>query len=155
MASERRGSAVVTGAAKRIGRAIALDLAAHGWGVAVHYGGSADEAEQLVAEILARGRHAVALQADLADEAQAAGLVGRAAERLGPVTLLVNNAAIFEHDLPLTADAASWQRHMAVNLRAPLVLTQGLLAQLLLPPMAIRPDKASRPTSSILSISGC
>jgi NAD(P)-dependent dehydrogenase (short-subunit alcohol dehydrogenase family) len=127
---ERRGSAVVTGAARRIGRAIALDLAAHGWDVAVHFGGSADEAAQVVAEIVARGRRAIALQADLADEAQAAVLLGRAAEQLGPVTLLVNNAAIFERDRPETADATSWQRHIAINLRAPLVLTQGLLAQL-------------------------
>jgi NAD(P)-dependent dehydrogenase (short-subunit alcohol dehydrogenase family) len=128
--SGTRGSALVTGAAKRIGRVIALDLAADGWDVAVHYGGSAGEAEQAVAEIAARGRRAVALQADLADEAEAAGLVGRAAERLGPITLLINNAAIFERDRPETADATSWQRHMAINLRAPLVLTQGLLAQL-------------------------
>lgn len=124
------GSALVTGAAKRIGRAIALDLAAHGWDVAVHYRGSAGEAEQVVAEIVARSRRAVALRADLADEAQVAGLVGRANERLGPVTLLVNSAAIFERDRPETADATSWQRHLAINLRAPLVLTQGLLAQL-------------------------
>jgi NAD(P)-dependent dehydrogenase (short-subunit alcohol dehydrogenase family) len=123
-------SALVTGAARRIGRAIARDLADHGWDVAVHHHTAADEARQLVHQIEASGRRAVALQADLAQEAEAAGLVARASERLGPISLLVNNAAIFEHDLPLTADAASWQRHMAINLRAPLVLTQGLLAQL-------------------------
>jgi NAD(P)-dependent dehydrogenase (short-subunit alcohol dehydrogenase family) len=123
-------AALVTGAARRIGRAIARDLAEHGWDVAVHHHTSAQEAGRLVGEIEASGRHAVALQADLAKEAEAAGLVTRACERLGPISLLVNNAAIFEHDLPLTADAASWQRHMAINLRAPLVLTQGLVAQL-------------------------
>jgi len=123
-------AALVTGAARRIGRAIARDLAAHGWDVAVHYHGSADEAGGLVGEIEASGRRAVALQADLAQEAEAAGLVARAYERLGSISLLVNNAAIFEHDLPRTADAVTWQRHMAINLRAPLVLTQGLLAQL-------------------------
>ena len=123
-------AALVTGAARRIGRAIALDLADHGWDLAVHHHRSADEAGRLVGEIEARGRRAVALQADLVQEAEAAGLVARACERLGPISLLVNNAAIFEHDLPRTADAASWQRHMAINLRAPLVLTQGLLAQL-------------------------
>jgi NAD(P)-dependent dehydrogenase (short-subunit alcohol dehydrogenase family) len=123
-------SALVTGAARRIGRAIARDLADHGWDVAVHHHTSADEARRLVGEIEAIGRRAVALQADLADEPQAAGLVARAFERLGPISLLVNNAGIFDHDLPRTADAASWQRHMAINLRAPLVLTQGLLAQL-------------------------
>jgi NAD(P)-dependent dehydrogenase (short-subunit alcohol dehydrogenase family) len=123
-------AALVTGAAKRIGRAIALDLAADGWDVAVHHHTAGDEAAQLVGEIEAGGRGAAALQADLADEAQTARLVAEAARRLGPLSLLVNNAAIFERDEPLTADAASWQRHMAINLRAPLVLTQGLLAQL-------------------------
>lgn len=121
---------MVTGAGKRIGRAIARDLAQHGWDVAVHHHSSADEAGRLVGEIEASGQRAVALQGDLAQEPEAAGLVARACEQLGPISLLVNNAAIFEHDLPLTADAASWQRHMAINLRAPLVLTQGLLAQL-------------------------
>lgn len=124
------GVALVTGAAKRIGRAIALDLAAAGWDVAVHYRGSGEAAAEVVAMIEAGGRRAVALSADLADEAQAAGLVAAAAAALGPVTLLVNNAAIFELDRPATADLRSWNRHMAINLRAPLVLTQGLLAQL-------------------------
>jgi NAD(P)-dependent dehydrogenase (short-subunit alcohol dehydrogenase family) len=132
-----RGSALVTGAATRIGRAIARDLAGHGWDVAVHHHTSADAARQLVGEIEAGGRRAVALAADLAQEAEAAGLVAAAAARLGPLTLLVNNAAIFAHDLPQTADAASWQRHMAINLRAPLVLTQGLVAQL--PPATAQP----------------
>jgi NAD(P)-dependent dehydrogenase (short-subunit alcohol dehydrogenase family) len=83
-----------------------------------------------VGEIEAGGGRAVALGADLAQEAEAAGLIDRAARALGPIALLVNNAAIFERDAPLTADADSWQRHMAINLRAPLVLTQGLAAQL-------------------------
>jgi NAD(P)-dependent dehydrogenase (short-subunit alcohol dehydrogenase family) len=125
-----RGSALVTGAATRIGRAIARDLAAHGWDVAVHHHTSVAAAQQLVGEIEAGGGRAVALAADLAREAEAAALVAAAAARLGPIALLINSAAIFQHDLPLTADAASWQRHMAINLRAPLVLTQGLLAQL-------------------------
>lgn len=128
--SETARTALVTGAAKRIGRAIALDLAAHGWDVAVHYRSSRAEAEQTVEEIARFGRRATALRADLADEDATAALIRRSADALGPVTLLVNNAAIFEPDRPLTADRERWQRHMAVNLRAPLVLTQGLLAQL-------------------------
>jgi NAD(P)-dependent dehydrogenase (short-subunit alcohol dehydrogenase family) len=123
-------SALVPGAARRIGRAIARDLADQGWNVAVHHHTSANEARLLVGEIEALGRRAVALQADLAKEAEAAALVPAASRRLGPISLLINSAAIFEHDLPRTADAASWQRHMAINLRAPLVLVQGLLAQL-------------------------
>jgi NAD(P)-dependent dehydrogenase (short-subunit alcohol dehydrogenase family) len=130
MAAKAPRVALVTGAARRIGRAIALELAADGWDVAVHHHTAGDQAAQLVCEIEAGGRRAAALQADLADEAQAARLVAEAAERLGPLALLVNNAAIFKRDQPLTSDAASWQRHMAINLRAPLVLTQGLVAQL-------------------------
>jgi NAD(P)-dependent dehydrogenase (short-subunit alcohol dehydrogenase family) len=122
--------ALVTGAARRIGRAIARDLAAHGWDVAVHYHSAREEALELVAQIEAGGRRAVALAADLGQEEAAAGLIGQAARALGPIELLVNNAAIFERDGPLSADADSWQRHMAINLRAPLVLAQGLVAQL-------------------------
>ena len=124
------GAALVTGAAKRIGRALALDLAARGFDVAVHYRTSAAAAAEVVAAIEGRGRQAVALAADLEDERATAALVGAAAAALGPLTLLVNSAAIFDHDRPETADAQRWGRHMAVNLRAPLVLTQGLLAQL-------------------------
>jgi NAD(P)-dependent dehydrogenase (short-subunit alcohol dehydrogenase family) len=124
------GAALVTGAARRIGRALALDLAAQGYDVAVHYRQSQAEAEAVVAAILAQGCRAVALAADLADEDASARLIERAAAALGPVTLLVNNAAIFGYDRPESADQANWQRHMAINLRAPLVLTQALLAGL-------------------------
>jgi NAD(P)-dependent dehydrogenase (short-subunit alcohol dehydrogenase family) len=123
-------AALVTGAARRIGRALSLDLADQGYDVAVHYRTSAAEAAATVAAIEARGRRAVALAADLEDERASAALVAAAAAALGPLTLLVNNAAIFDYDRPETADPRRWQRHMAINLRAPLVLTQGLLTQL-------------------------
>src|SRR5690348_6496384 len=107
--------ALVTGAAQRIGRAIALDLAAHGHAVAVHYHRSAAAAQSLVEKIEAAGGRALALAADLAIEAEVARLVPEAA-RLGPVTLLVNNASLFERDEALTVTRASWDAHLEVNL---------------------------------------
>ncbi len=117
-------AALVTGAGRRIGRAIALDLAEAGWAVAVHYSASAQAAEAVVAEIEAGGGRAVALKAELSDEAQVAALVPDATAALGPLGCLINNAASFENDSVETADRASWDRHMEVNLRAPFVLTQ-------------------------------
>ncbi|MFQ5985358.1 MAG: SDR family oxidoreductase [Alphaproteobacteria bacterium] len=130
MGEDRPGAALVTGAAVRIGRAIALDLARHGWAVAVHYNRSSAEARAVVAEITGGGGRAVALAADLADEAEAQELVPRAGAALGPVTCLVNNAAAFERDCFATATRDSWDLHIAVNLRAPLVLAQAFARQL-------------------------
>lgn len=117
-------AALVTGAGKRIGRAIALGLAEAGWAVAAHHGESRAEAEALVAEIAARGGTAVALQADLRFEDQAAPLIARAIGELGPLGCLVNNASIFENDTALEVTRESWDRHLAINLRAPFVLSQ-------------------------------
>jgi len=123
-------TALVTGAAKRLGRAMALRLAERGHDVAVHYAGSADEAEATVAEIRAMGRQAHALRADLTVEAEMQGLLPAAAEALGqPITVLVNNASIFEYDNLRTATRESWDRHMESNLRAPFVLSQAMAAQ--------------------------
>ncbi|MEO0034516.1 MAG: hypothetical protein RLZZ501_539 [Pseudomonadota bacterium] len=119
-------TALVTGAARRIGRALALDLARAGFAVAVHHARSAEAAEAVVAEITAGGGRAVALAADLAREDQLAALLDQAAARLGPVGVLVNNASTFEPDGALDASRASWDLHMEVNLRAPFVLTQAL-----------------------------
>jgi NAD(P)-dependent dehydrogenase (short-subunit alcohol dehydrogenase family) len=121
---------LITGAARRVGRGIAADLARHGWGVAVHYGNSAGEAHELVDQLQAGGARALAVQADLACEGEVALLVERAARGLGPLTCLVNNASIFEDDSALGATRASWDRHMEINLRAPFVLTQSFARQL-------------------------
>ena len=122
--------ALVTGAGKRIGRAIALDLAAHGFAVAVHYNGSAEAAHGVVAEIAAQGGTAVALQADLGDEAAVERLIPAAVEALGPVGVLVNNASSFDYDSIASATRAGWDRHMEANLRAPFVLIQQFALQL-------------------------
>ena len=124
------GKALVTGAGKRLGRAMALYLGSRGFDVAVHYAASAGGAAGVVADIRAMGQQAHALQADLLDPAQMQALVGRAGAALGgPLTLLVNNASIFDYDTLATATADSWHRHMASNLQAPFVLTQAFAAQ--------------------------
>lgn len=124
------GKALVTGAARRLGRAMALYLAERGFDVAVHYAGSAVEAEGVATEVRAMGRRAVTLQADLLDEDATAALVPAAVAGLGgPLTVLVNNASIFEHDTLASATADSWHRHFGSNLRAPFVLTQAFAAQ--------------------------
>jgi len=126
--------ALVTGAGRRLGREMALYLARRGHDVAVHYARSRDEAEAVVAEIRALGRKAEAVQADLLIEAQTALLVGRAAAALGgPLTVLVNNASIFEHDSFESATRESWDRHIESNLRAPFVLIQQFAAQAVAP----------------------
>ena len=122
--------ALVTGAARRIGREMALYLARRGYDVAVHYDRSAADADQTVADIVALGRHAVSLQADLLDEVALADLIPRANSALGgPLTVLINNASIFEYDNITTATRKSWDRAIGSNLRAPFVLTQAFAAQ--------------------------
>lgn len=122
--------ALVTGAAKRLGRSMALYLAGRGHDVAVHYNGSRDAADEVVAEINAMGRQAVALQANLIVEDEMQALVPHATEALGgPLNVLVNSASIFEYDNLETATRDSWDRHLESNLRAPFVLTQAFAAQ--------------------------
>ncbi len=129
--SEGARAALVTGGAQRIGRAIALDLAAHGFAVAVHYRRSKGEAEQLVKDIAGRGGKAAAIACDLAREAEVQTLIARTAQALGqPLTVLVNNASNFEMDKVDTATRDSWDRHIETNLRAPLVLSQAFARQL-------------------------
>jgi len=120
--------ALVTGAAKRIGRSIALTMAARGWDIAVHYGRSAAEAENLVADITALGRRAVALSCDLLDEAATRELLPRAVAALGQVNCVVNNASLFEEDSVQNFSQTGMDRHMRANLAAPVLLAQALHA---------------------------
>lgn len=121
---------LITGAAKRLGRAIALKLADGGYDVAIHYRGSKLEAESLAAEITKMGRRAALVDGDLSDEASAQTIVPRASSALGPVTALVNSASVFEDDRVDTATRASWDKHLNTNLRAPFVLAQAFAKQL-------------------------
>jgi NAD(P)-dependent dehydrogenase (short-subunit alcohol dehydrogenase family) len=130
MVRPERGVALVTGAARRIGRAIALDLAEAGYAVAVHCNGSRAEAEDVAEEIRHGQGRAAVIQADLADLAAVARILPEAEAALGPVSVLVNNASLFERDEILSLDPDLYARHMAVNLTAPVFLARDLAARL-------------------------
>ncbi|MDX2257339.1 MAG: SDR family oxidoreductase [Hyphomicrobiaceae bacterium] len=120
------GVALITGAARRIGRAIALDLARHGWDVGIHFNTSAGDAEHLGTEIAALGRRAALLPADLADDRIADGLIARCTAALGPTNCLVNNASAFLHDTIDDLSADIWRRQFRVNLEQPVFLARAL-----------------------------
>jgi NAD(P)-dependent dehydrogenase (short-subunit alcohol dehydrogenase family) len=122
--------ALVTGAGKRIGRAIALALAGDGWDVAVHYATSRDEALATVASIEKIGRRAVAVNRDLAVERGVRSLIAECTSELGPVTCVVNNAAIFQYDTPTRFKPELLAKHVRINTTAPLLLAQCLHAEL-------------------------
>ena len=128
--SAATGAVLVTGAAARIGRAIALDLGRRGWAVAVHYHRSAEAAAQVAADIGAHGGACVTLAADLGREDGRRSLVGRATEALGPLICVINNASVFERDSAASVTEDSWRRHIDTNAWAPLALTQEFAAQL-------------------------
>lgn len=141
--------ALVTGAGKRLGRAMALYLADRGYDVAVHYNRSSEAAEEVAALIREMGRRAVAVGADLTDEAATQALMPQVLGGLGgPVTVLVNSASIFEYDTIRSATRSSWDRHMESNLRAPFVLLQALAAQT--PEVVL--DDAGEPVSGALCV---
>jgi len=118
--------ALVTGAGRRIGRAIALGLARAGWDIAVHYRASEDDARATVREVEALGRRAALLACDLSDEEAVRALLGRAIEALGPVGCVVNNASQFEYDSAADFSPALLAAHMHANVSAPILLAQAL-----------------------------
>lgn len=123
-------NALVTGGARRIGRAICSALARDGWTVGIHCNRSTDEAEALRREIAATGGTAYVVAADLGRDDAADRIFAAAVSAGGPVTCLVNNASVFERDDIATATAASWDLHMETNLRAPFLLSQAMAAGL-------------------------
>jgi NAD(P)-dependent dehydrogenase (short-subunit alcohol dehydrogenase family) len=147
--------AQVTGGAKRIGRAISLRLGRAGYAVAIHGRGPSEEAEALRVELTANGGLAAIVTGDLADPAAVDRLIPQAREALGPVKLLVNNASVFLPDDVRRLDLATWERHFAVNLRAPTFLAAAFAAQV--PPEAegavvnILDQRVWRPTPQFFS----
>jgi len=114
---------LVTGAAKRIGRAIALDLADHGWQVIIHYNKSQNDAEELASLIRKQGGAAQLIQADLALESQVQDIFPKALSHCRRVDCLINNASTFTKDTAQTTTRGSWDSHLEPNLRAPFVLS--------------------------------
>jgi len=129
-ASASAPTVLITGSARRIGRAVALDLARAGWKVCVHYRRSAEDAAALVAEIERLGGTAAAVAADLASDADVARLVPRCGEVLGAPVCLINNASEFQVDTVATTTPATWDTHLDINLRAPVFLAQSLFLNL-------------------------
>lgn len=130
MAASTRGAALVTGGARRIGRALVLACARAGYDVAIHCRAVDDDAQAAAADVRSLGRKAYLHPCDLRQEAAAAPMVGDVEAELGPVTLLVNCASTFEEDAFSSMNRASWDAHMETNLRAPLVLAQAFARRL-------------------------
>lgn len=122
-------AALVTGAGKRIGRALALSLAGNGYDIGVHYNTSQAEADEVAGIIQSKGRKAASVKADLSNEAETGRLIEETAKALGPLSLLVNSASVFDFDDLETMTRESWDKHIETNLRAPLKLAQDFAAQ--------------------------
>lgn len=121
---------LITGAARRIGRAIALDLASRGFDIAIHYRHSREEAAVVIAEIQALGGRGAALPADLAKPEEVARLIPDCCAALGAPSVLVNNASEFQPDSVGSTTLASWTAHLDINLRAPVFLAQDMMRHL-------------------------
>lgn len=122
-------AALVTGAAKRVGRAFITALAEDGHPCVVHYNSSSSEAEALAKELRAGGVEAIALGADLSNPDEAEALVERATAEIGPLGVLVNSASIFEDDRPEDFKSEGFHKHMNANLLAPALLSKAFVAQ--------------------------
>jgi NAD(P)-dependent dehydrogenase (short-subunit alcohol dehydrogenase family) len=157
LSDPERGAALVTGAARRIGRVLALAAADAGYDVALHCRTIDDDVEATAGQVRARGRKAAIVTGDLRQEAANVTLVGDAEVELGTVTLLVNSASLFEEDAFEGLNRASWDAHLEINLRAPIVLSQAFARRL--PPnregliVNILDQRVWRPTPEFFSYS--
>lgn len=122
--------ALITGAARRIGRGIALELGRAGWSVAVHYRNSQAEADDLVRQLQDLGVESIALSADLADFSAMRGLVDQCVETIGAPVCLINNASEFLLDSLESLEESTWDVHQSINLKAPVFLAQAMLRAL-------------------------
>ena len=151
--------ALVTGAAKRLGRAIALALAEDGWDLALHYNTSANEVESLQSEIEAMGQKVITLQGDLADPSQVQGLIREVNRKLGSLSLLINNASLMERDRLTSMTGESWQRLIDINLTSPVYLMQAFAAQENLPDGAtvinMLDQQMAAPLAPLLQLRDC
>lgn len=130
MPVNKEKSVLITGAAQRIGRTIALKLAADGWAIGIHYNSSEQKANELVAEIKENGGRAETVSANLLEEKSLANLILNTKSKLGGLNCLINNAAIFEKDSLLDSTQETWDRHFQINLRAPFVLIENFAREL-------------------------
>ncbi len=124
-----RGTALVTGGPRRIGRELVRACSAAGFDVAIHCRREDEDARAALAEVRETGQSGGLFTCDLNDEGEVAGLVRRVIDSLGPVTLLVNSASLFRNDAFAEIERASWDEHLNINLRAPLVLSREMAAQ--------------------------
>ncbi|MDA1331590.1 MAG: SDR family oxidoreductase [Proteobacteria bacterium] len=122
MAQTQNRTVLITGGAKRIGKYIALGLAREGWNVAIHFNQSKADAVQVEKTIKDLGVKSIAVQADLARDDAVKDLISRVRQELGNVHCLINNASMFSFDKPQEFDRARLEKHMAVNLYAPMIL---------------------------------
>jgi NAD(P)-dependent dehydrogenase (short-subunit alcohol dehydrogenase family) len=123
-------TALITGAAKRIGKEIALSLAKDGWDIAIHYNSSEQEANEVANDVMALGQRACLVQADLSNKDDIENVIPKACEELGRIGCLINNASIFKDDSIQDVTWKSWDSHLTTNLSAPVFLMQAFVKQL-------------------------
>lgn len=125
-----RKIALITGAARRIGKTIACALAREGWDIALHYNNSQNEAEDTIKYIKSLGVNGIIVHADLKNEAQLRTIIRQVNDKLGKITCLVNNASVLKNDNIDNFSTESWNENMQVNLYAPIILIQEFAKQL-------------------------